>query len=55
MLEEDTEDIPLIEYEFGKDGKHFLVAIDSYIASKYLPKLKKLMAMTSDTFPLIKN
>ena len=41
MLEEDTEDIPLIEYEFGKDGKHFLVATDSYNASKYLPKLKK--------------
>lgn len=24
MLEEDTDDIPLIEYEYGKDGKHFL-------------------------------
>ena len=24
LLEEDTEDIPLIEYEYGKDGKHFL-------------------------------
>ena len=41
MLEEDTEDIPLIEYEFGKDGKHFLVATDQYNASKYLPKLKQ--------------
>lgn len=25
ILEEDTEEIPLIEYEFGKDGKHFLL------------------------------
>ena len=25
ILEEDTDDIPLIEYEFGKNGKHFLV------------------------------
>ena len=41
MLEEDTEDIPLIEYAFGKDGKHFLVATDQYNASKYLPKLKQ--------------
>lgn len=41
MLEEDTEDVPLIEYEFGKDGRHFLVATDQYNASKYLPKLKQ--------------
>ena len=26
ILEEDTDDIPLIEYDFGKDGKHHLVA-----------------------------
>lgn len=25
VLEEDTDDIPLIEYEYGKDGKYFLV------------------------------
>lgn len=25
VLEEDTEDVPLIDYEFGKDGKYFLV------------------------------
>lgn len=25
ILEEDTEDIPLIEYDFGKNGKHFLM------------------------------
>lgn len=42
MLEEDTEDIPLIEYEFGKDGEHFLIATDSHNAGKYLPKLEKV-------------
>lgn len=39
MLEEDTDDIPLIEYEYGKDGKHYLVAMNNLDASKYLPKL----------------
>ena len=41
LLEEDTEDIPLIEYEYGKDGKHYLVAHSNLEASKYLPLLKK--------------
>ena len=40
MLEEYTDDIPLIEYEYGKDGKHFLVSSSKYDASKYLPKLR---------------
>lgn len=42
MLEEDDEAVPLIEYDFGKDGKHFLIASDKSEASKYLPKLRKL-------------
>lgn len=41
FLEEDTEEIPLIEYEFGKDGKHFLVSHSKLEASKYLPSLRK--------------
>lgn len=41
MLEEDTDEIPLIEYEFGKDGKHFLVAHNQREANKYLPMLEK--------------
>lgn len=41
FLEEDTDDIPLIEYEFGKDGQHFLVARTRLEASRYLPLLKK--------------
>lgn len=41
MLEEDTDDVPLIEYEFGRDGKHFLIANNNLEASRYLPLLKK--------------
>ena len=40
MLEEDTDDIPLIEYEFGKDGQHFLVCHTVQEANRYLPTLK---------------
>lgn len=41
ILEEDTNDIPLLEYEFGKEGKHSLVANSKFEASQYLPALKK--------------
>ena len=41
MLEEDTDNIPLIEYEFGRDGKHLLMANNNLEASRYLPLLKK--------------
>lgn len=41
MLEEDTDDIPLIEYAFGKDGKHFLVCHSVQEANRYLPILKE--------------
>ena len=41
FLEEDTDDIPHIEYEYGKDGQHFLVANSNLEASRYLPLLKK--------------
>ncbi len=41
MLEEDTDDIPLIEYEFGYQGKHFLMANNNMEASRYLPLMKK--------------
>ena len=37
MLEEDDDKIPLIEYEYGKDGKHTLVAHSGLEASRYLP------------------
>lgn len=41
FLEEDTEEIPLVDFEFGRDGKHFLVAFSKLEASKYLPLLRK--------------
>lgn len=40
LLEEDTEEIPLIEYEFGKDGQPCLVVDSQLEASYYLPTLK---------------
>ena len=41
LLEDDEEDtIPIIEYEFGKDGKHFLFTHSQAEANKYLPALR---------------
>ena len=41
MLEEDTDDIPLIEYEFGRNGEHLLVCHTVQEANRYLPTLRK--------------
>ena len=41
FLEEDTDDVPLIEYEFGVNGKHVLVCDSQMDASQYLPLLRK--------------
>ena len=41
MLEEDTDDIPLIEYEYGKNGKHFLTCRSELEASRYLPLMRQ--------------
>lgn len=40
MLEEDTDDVPLIEYEFGKNGKHFLVINEAKTEMHYLNILR---------------
>ena len=41
ILEEDNDDIPLIEIEFGRDGKP-LLCVKSYLeASRYIPALNK--------------
>ncbi len=58
FLEDDTDDIPLVEYDYGKDGKHFLVANNNLELTKYLPLLKKnlneseysFMVQDDDTF-----
>lgn len=46
ILEEDTENIPLIEYEYGKNGKHFLVINKDRREMPYLHKLK--MTLVND-------
>lgn len=41
ILEEDNDDVPLIEYEYGKNGKHYLMANNYLEASRYIPLLRK--------------
>ena len=41
ILEEDTDDIPLIEYEFGDNGKPHLIVNSRFEANRYLPILQK--------------
>lgn len=41
LLEEDDENVPLIEYEYGRNGRHCLVTLTRLEASKYLPTLRK--------------
>lgn len=36
ILAEDTDDIPLIEYDYGKDGKHYLIIGEDGKEQKYL-------------------
>ena len=43
ILEEDTDDIPLIEYEYGKDGRHFLLIKSDRSEMPYLYMLKKTL------------
>lgn len=53
MLEEDNDNIPFIEYEYGKDGKHTLVAQSRLEASRYLPLLEKNLGKGNYDFILI--
>ena len=39
LLEEDTEDIPLINYQFGRFGKHFLLADSESELDQFMPHL----------------
>ena len=50
ILEEDTDDIPLIEYEYGKDGKHFLIIGEDGKERRYLDTL---MAHLGDNFSFV--
>lgn len=48
ILEEDTEDVPLIEYEFGRDGKHFLIVGPNGIERMYIPMLQERLGDNFD-------
>ena len=50
FLEDDTNDVPLIEFEYGKNGKHFLVCDSQLEASKYLPALRKTLGDDGFTY-----
>ena len=39
VLEEDTEDVPLINYQFGRFGKHFLLADNEQELDEFMPHL----------------
>lgn len=41
LLQEDDDNVPLVEYEFGHNGHHCLVTLTRLEASKYLPLLKE--------------
>ncbi|MDE5849920.1 MAG: DUF1186 family protein [Muribaculaceae bacterium] len=41
ILSEDTDDIPLIEYEYGKEGKHVLIIGEEGKERRYLPVLSE--------------
>ena len=41
LFDEDTDDIPLIEFEYGKNGRPFLCVKTGLEASRYIPLLNK--------------
>ncbi|MDE5880322.1 MAG: DUF1186 family protein [Muribaculaceae bacterium] len=43
ILEEDTEDIPLIEYDYGKNGKHLLIIGADKKEKHYLKTLRNIL------------
>lgn len=50
LLEEDTDDIPLIEYEYGLDGKHHLIINPKGDEKHYLAVLEKNLGEGNFTF-----
>ena len=41
FLQEDTDDIPLISYDYGKNGEYFFVADSTLELNRFLPTLEK--------------
>lgn len=52
ILEPDTDDIPLIEYEFGHNGKPFLIAGSMREAAPYLSALRRTVGEGAFTYCL---
>lgn len=52
VLSEDNDDVPLIEMEFGKDGKHLLVTEPGTPESRLIPRLREKLG---DNFDYILN
>ena len=52
ILDEDDEHIPLIEYDYGRDGKHCLITHTQLEASRYLPLLEKNLGPSNYDFIL---
>ena len=50
-LEADTDAIPLIDYEFGKDGHHLLVVNNNLELTTYYPRLRR--ALDDDFFYML--
>ena len=50
ILEEDSDEIPLIEYEFGCDGKPLLIVDTVAEKNRYLPTLEKAVGDDYDIF-----
>lgn len=48
LLEEDNDDVPLIEYEFGRNGKHFLVVTSRPEEKRYIATLRKNLGENFD-------
>lgn len=55
--EDDTDDIPLIEYDYGRNGKYFLMANNNRELESYLSQMRKVLkpeqysfALTDDDF-----
>ena len=53
VLEEDTEDIPLIKYQYGKDGKHFLWAENERELDTFMPHLINHLGKENVLFGII--
>ena len=53
VLDEDTEDIPLINYQYGKDGKHFLLVDNERELDCFMPHIISHIGKENILFSII--